>query len=108
MIDRRQMLFAGAGGALLPSMALAQTPEKVRRVAVISPSQSSADEIRTVVLPELAKMGFAEGRNLIVTMHVGTPLELPGLARQALALMPEVVIASTNAGVRAITLFMIS
>ena len=102
MIDRRQMLLAGAGGALLPSPALAQTLEKVRRVAVISPSQSSADEIRKVVLPELAKMGFAEGRNLIVTMHVGTPPELPGLARQALALMPEVVIASTNAGVRAI------
>ena len=95
-------MLAGAAGALLPSTTLAQAPGRTYRVAVISPSQGSADEIRSVVFPELAKAGFIEGDNLAITMHVGTPAELSGLARQALAPMPDVVIASTNAGVRAI------
>ncbi len=91
----------GVGGtAIWPRSA--RTQEKIRRIAVMSPSTTTVEEIRDVVFPELAKMGFVEGRNLIVTTHVGTQLELSELARQALALAPEVFIASTNASVRAI------
>jgi putative tryptophan/tyrosine transport system substrate-binding protein len=100
-MQRRTFLLAGFGSALLPRVARAQTPGRTYRVAVISPSSASATEIREVVLPELARLGFAEGRNLVVTMHVGTPNELSGLGLAALAMKPDVVIASTNAGVRA-------
>ena len=100
---RRREFIAGVGGmAMSPLSARAQSTEKIRRIAVMSPSMTTVEEIRDVVFPELAKMGFIEGRNLIVTTHVGTQSELSELARQALSLMPELFIASTNASVRAI------
>jgi putative tryptophan/tyrosine transport system substrate-binding protein len=101
-MKRRFFIIAGLGGALLPSWARAQSADKVYRLAVISPAVTSAEDIRAVVFPELAKRGFVEGRNLAITMHVGTPAELSELARTAMATRPDVVIASTNAGVRAI------
>lgn len=100
-MKRRDFLV---GFAILPvsswSRALAQ--DKVYRLAVISPSELSAEEIRTVVFPELARLGFIEGRNLSTSMYVGSPSELSKLGRDAVATRPDVVIASTNAGVRAI------
>ena len=99
---RRDFILGFGGTAILARSARAQTTEIIRRIAVLSPSATTIEEIRTVVFPELAKMGFAEGRNLMVTTHVGTQSELSQLARQALALMPDVIIASTNASVRAI------
>jgi putative tryptophan/tyrosine transport system substrate-binding protein len=101
MIDRRAFV-AVFGGAILSPTAHAQSPGRIYRVAVISPSTFSATEIRDLVFPELARLGFVEGRNLTITMHVGAPADLSGLARAALTTNPEVVIASTNAGVRAV------
>jgi putative tryptophan/tyrosine transport system substrate-binding protein len=102
MIDRRQFLRSVPTAALLAAQAKAQTPDKLHRLAVLSPSQYSAGEISAHVLPELAKLGFVEGGNLAVTMHVGPPEDLPRLAREALATRPDAVIASTNAAVQAI------
>ncbi len=101
-MNRRIFVIAGLGSMLLPSSAHAQATDKVYRLAVISPAIVSAEEIRTVVFPELAKRGCVEGRNLAITMHVGNSAELSELARTAVATRPDVVIASTNAGVRAI------
>jgi putative tryptophan/tyrosine transport system substrate-binding protein len=102
MTSRRLFVVAGACAALLPGRALAQSGALVRRIAVLSPSQSSADEIRETVFPELAKAGFAEGSTLAVTVHVGTPADLRKLSQELLTSKPEVVIASTNAAVTAI------
>jgi putative tryptophan/tyrosine transport system substrate-binding protein len=89
-----------AGG--IHCTAAAQTSGRMYRLAVISPSTSSARDIREIVLPELARMGFAEGRNLTVSMHVGALAQLPELGVEAVATQPDVVIASTNAAVNAI------
>ena len=102
MIDRRRMLLTGGCAALVSRTGHAQRPDRIHRVAVISPSTSSATDIREVVLPELAKLGFVEGRNLTVSMHIGSLSNLPALGREALGTRPDVVIAATNAGVRAI------
>ncbi len=99
---KRRAFIAGVSAAAWPTLARAQTPGRTYRVAVISPATFSAAEIRDVVFPELTRLGFVEGRNLVVTMHVGTPAELSGLARAALATNPDAIIASTNAGVRAV------
>lgn len=99
---KRRAFMAGLSGAMLSSTALAQTPGRTYRVAVISPAAISAAEIRDVVFPELARLGFVEGRNLVVTMHVGHSSELSQLGRAAMATNPDVVIASTNASVRAV------
>ena len=98
MMKRRNVL-AGLGAISVSSWSPAVAQDKVYRLAVISPSAQSAEEIRTVVFPELTRLGFVEGRNLVTSMHVGGPGELSKLGREAVATRPDVVIASTNAAV---------
>ena len=105
MIDRRSFFLALSGGLLSATAGAAQQPGRIYRLAVLSPSQESVDEIRSLVIPELARMGFAEQRNLIVTLHVGPHASLPALARDALATNPDAIIAQTNSSVRAILQF---
>jgi len=40
--------------------------EKVYRLGELAPSASSFEFTRSVTLPELANLGFIEGRNLVV------------------------------------------
>ncbi|MEQ1614216.1 MAG: ABC transporter substrate-binding protein, partial [Hyphomicrobiaceae bacterium] len=56
----------------------------------------------TIVFPELARLGFVEGRNLVTSMYVGDQDQLSRLGQDALAMRPDLVIAATNASVRAI------
>ena len=42
-MDRRQFLLAVLCGALLPSLASAQEPGRVYRMAVISPAESAVE-----------------------------------------------------------------
>src|SRR5262245_9668723 len=102
MIWRREFtaLYAAAILAVVPSFA--QTPEQVRRVAVISPSQSSIDTFRSIVMPELAQRGFIENRNLAITTHFGLTTQIPELAREALATKPHVVVATSQVAIRAV------
>lgn len=100
-MKRREFLL-GLGGMSVATWTSAAAQDRVYRVAVISPSSWSAEEIRAVVFPELARFGFAEGRNLVTSMHIGVPDTLSRLAGEALASRPDVIIASTNAAVRAI------
>ena len=92
-MDRRQFLAAVPCGALLPSLASAQEPGRVYRMAVISPAEGAVGMIRDLQMPELARLGFVEGRNLTSTTHVGPPARIPELAREAIATKPDVVIA---------------
>jgi len=71
----------------------AQTPDKVHRVAVIAIANISIEGFRSETLPELAKLGFVEGRNLVVTTHLGPPERIQEVARQAIATRPDVVVA---------------
>ena len=101
-MDRRQFLLAVPCGALLPSLALAQEPGRVYRMAVISPSEAAVELIRKLMLPELARLGFVVGRNLTMTTHAGPPARIPELAREAIATKPDVVVAVSTVAILAV------
>src|SRR6266567_470515 len=44
---------------------VAQAPEKVYRLGVLSVSPGTLQRMRAVMFPELARLGFTEGRNLV-------------------------------------------
>ena len=101
-MDRRQLLLAVPCGALLSSLASAQEPGRVYRIAVISPSEATVDDVRNFQLPELARLGFVVGRNLTLTTHAGVPARMPELAREAIATKPDVVIAVSTVAILAV------
>jgi putative tryptophan/tyrosine transport system substrate-binding protein len=61
---RRDLLLTAVAVPWLSAPVRAQVPERVRQVGVLTPSQSAERTIRQFTLPELAKLGFVEGRNL--------------------------------------------
>src|SRR6476646_3369872 len=84
LMNRRELLAAVLCGALLPSLASAQEPGRVYRVAVISPAEGAVGMIRDLQMPELARLGFVVGRNLTLTTpgaHAGA--SAPGDRYQA-------------------------
>ena len=94
---RRRLLLAIAGGvALLPLDASAQTTAKVYRMGVLdmappdlrSPSQVAFWE-------ELRLRGYVEGKNLVVDRRnaAGQVDLLPALARELVALRPDLIMA---------------
>ena len=98
-MQRREFL-SGLGGtaATLPLVAgtrpvRAQTPSRVFRLGHIGNSADSETYTREITLPELAKLGFVEGRNLVFDGRVGESNALPGLMRELLATRPDAVIA---------------
>ena len=101
-MDRRQFLLAVPCGALLPSSASAQEPDRVYRIAWISPSEAAVEMMRKLQLPELARLGFVVGRNLTLTTHAGVPARMPELAREAIATKPDVVVAVSTVAILAV------
>jgi putative ABC transport system substrate-binding protein len=73
--------------------ALAQTQNRVYRLAHISNSADSEAFTRQITLPELARLGFVEGRNLVFDGRVGELDALPGLMGELLAGQPDAVVA---------------
>ena len=72
--------------------ALAQTPGRVYRLGHLTNSTVGETLTRQITLPELAKLGFAEGRNLVFDGRIGEPNALPGLMREMLAAKPDAVV----------------
>jgi putative tryptophan/tyrosine transport system substrate-binding protein len=97
---RRREFIAGLGGAAAawplatsPPPALAQTPGRIYRLGHISNSPVSETASRDIILPELAKLGFVEGRNLVFDTRVGEADALPGLMHELLASRPDAIIS---------------
>jgi putative ABC transport system substrate-binding protein len=82
--------------------ALAQDDNKVFRLGILSPAAGPIQVIRALALPELARLGFAEGKNLVVEVRVGSTELLPTVARDLASARPEVIIAVGAAAIRAI------
>jgi putative ABC transport system substrate-binding protein len=89
------LLVAGA----MP--ALAQTPNRIYRLGHLANSALSEASARQITLPELARLGFAEGRNLAFDARLGESDALPGLMRELLAARPDAVIAVGGAAIAA-------
>jgi putative ABC transport system substrate-binding protein len=71
--------------------ALSQGPDRIYRLGVLSVSPGTLQQLRAVMVPELAKLGFTEGRNLVVEARFGPMEELPALARQLAAANPDAI-----------------
>jgi putative tryptophan/tyrosine transport system substrate-binding protein len=100
-------LLAGGMGALglrlLP--ARAQSATKRHRVAVLSGSSASAASRYLPGLVEgMRKLGYVEGQNLEIEYRYadGDLARLPVLARELVALKPEVIVATNTAGALAL------
>ena len=90
---RRKFIAGLAGTVAFPFTARAQTPNRIYRLAHISNSADSETFTRQITLPELAKLGFVEGRNLVFDGRVGELDALPGLMGELLAGQPDAVVA---------------
>jgi putative ABC transport system substrate-binding protein len=80
----------------------AQTAGRLYRVGVLSASEGTLRTIRRVVLPELSREGFIEGRNLIINSRAGPPDRMEDLAREVTAQRPDLVIAASDVAIAAI------
>jgi putative ABC transport system substrate-binding protein len=89
-------LVGGAAPWLLAVSAMpvqAQTPGRIYRLGHISNSAKSDATSRKIILPELAKLGFVEGRNLVFDGRVGELDAQTSLMRELLPTQPDVIIA---------------
>jgi hypothetical protein len=98
-VKRRDFITLLGAAATCPIAAWAQTTEKIYRLGALSPATAQLDSIRSIVLPELAKAGIAEGRNLILDARAGSMEQLPGLARDLIASNPDAVMAVSGAAI---------
>ena len=101
-MKRRDLIALLGGAALWWPVEFAQAAEKVHRLGFLSPSAGSFERMRTTIFSELARLGFNEGRNLVVEARFGPTEQLPALAHELAATHPEVVLAVTAAAIRAL------
>ena len=73
--------------------AFAQVAGRVYRLGHLADSPVSEKLTRELALPELARLGFAEGRNLVFDSRVARPDALAGSMRELLAAQPDAVVA---------------
>ena len=90
---RRNFITGLAGMVAFPLAARAQTPNRIYRLGHLANSADSEAFTRQITLPELARLGFVEGRNLLFDARVGESDALPGLMRELLAAQPDAVVA---------------
>lgn len=87
------------GAGMMP--ARAQAPGRTYRLGHLSITGPSEGLSRQIVLPELARLGFVEGRNLVFDGRAGARNELPVAMGALLDARPDVVIAVGDAAVAA-------
>jgi putative ABC transport system substrate-binding protein len=94
--------------ATMPSLLIAwplsgnaQNPDRVYRLAHIAQAEESERISREFMLPELAQLGFEEGRNLHFNARSGSANLLPSLAQQLLAEKPDAIVAIGSIAARA-------
>jgi len=78
-----------------------QSQGKIYRLDVLTQADISVRSVRTFVLPELAKLGFVDGSNLITDIHVGDVKALPQLAREMVDRAPDAILTVATPSGRA-------
>jgi ABC-type uncharacterized transport system substrate-binding protein len=75
--------------------------EKVYRLDELAVTADPLRITRAETLPQLAKLGFREGRNLVVDERPGAAPTMPALARELLLEKPDAIIAIGLDAIRA-------
>jgi putative ABC transport system substrate-binding protein len=105
---RRRDFIAGLGGAaLLPHTASSQQDGSVRRLGVLDSSTEGEPVSRyfiATIREGLAKLGWAEGRNLRIDVrHTANAADrIAAMAVELVALEPHVIVANSGATIRAL------
>ena len=103
---RRREFFAGVAASALPLAAGAQPAERVRLIGWLDRYDASAEthSVRAALLDGLAKLGWAEGRNLKIERRFGIvdPNRLQAAAVELVSLAPDVIVAGGLPPVRAL------
>ena len=89
---RRREFIAGLSGAVWPGVVRAQQDERMRRVGILSRGDPGSEDI--LQGDWLAKLGWAEGRNVRLDRRVSTdnPDQLRGFADELVGLAPDVIV----------------
>jgi putative tryptophan/tyrosine transport system substrate-binding protein len=102
---RRRDFIALLGGAAAWPLAARAQPSPVRPlVGILSPlSAAAASRNIAAFRSALRDLGYVEGRNLTLAFHYGdgSAERMPSLARELVALNPDVVVAGATSGVLA-------
>lgn len=78
--------------------------ERTFRLGELAPSNESLELTRTLTLPELAKLGFEEGRNLVLNERVGGDASTAFRSmRELLQANPDAIVAIGGDAIRAAT-----
>jgi ABC-type uncharacterized transport system substrate-binding protein len=75
--------------------------DRICRLGVLSPGAGVVERMQRTTFPELARLGFAEGKNLVIDARTGPREQLPELARQLAETRPDAVIAVSGSAIRA-------
>src|SRR5262245_31227137 len=109
MMDRRAFIAGTLTLLAAPLAAGAQQPGKVYRIAVAHASVSVADMTETkdpyfkAFFSELRRLGYVEGRNLVVERRSGEGrrARFPELAREVVRLQPDLIFLGASSLTRA-------
>lgn len=105
MIDRRAFL-AIAGGALVPLSLPAQAQGTTHRIGLLyGGSRTDAEVTVNLLRLELNKLGWTDGRNIVLLeprIAEGRNERLPALAAELVAQNPDVIVVQSVPGTRAL------
>ena len=103
---RREFIALMGASAAWPFAALAQEPDRMRRIGVLMgfPNDAQGQARVTVIRQELLRLGWAVGRNAHIDIRwaAGDPGLTQTYAAELVQLKPDVIIANSSLGVSAL------
>src|SRR5258707_6447710 len=99
-MKRRDFITLLGGAATWPLAARAQQPDRVRRIgALIGAAENDPEAPRRVgeFRQALAKLGWSEGRNVVIDFRwgAGDPNRMRAQAKELIGLTPDVIVAES-------------
>src|SRR3954463_7285739 len=90
---RRREVIAALGAAAWSGGVWAQPAERVHRLGALLPAAQVARSFREATVPELAKLGFVEGRNLVIDARLASSDKMPVVAAELVRSNPDAILA---------------
>ena len=98
---RRRLILAGGAASLAATAVGAQEAGRIYRLGHLGLTATSERLTRDFTLPELERLGFIVGRNLVFDARIGPAEAMPALAREILAASPDAIVAIGSQATRA-------
>ena len=90
---RQREVIAALSAAAWSGGAWAQPTERVHRLGALLPAAQVARSFREATVPELAKLGFVEGRNLVIDARLAPSDKMPVVAAELVRSNPVAILA---------------